>query len=283
MTEATDKKPFNLNDLKLLMSRLREPEYGCPWDRAQSYKTIVSSTIEEVYEVVDAIEEENPQQLKEELGDLLFQIIFYSQLGKEDGIFDFDDIVSAITTKLLRRHPHVFPEGTLESRIDLNALNDDRQQEKIKASWERIKQEERQQKGHQAIMDDVPRALPATMRALKLQKRAASVGFDWENISGVYDKLFEEIDELKEAVSQSQESISQQPSAIEEELGDLLFTVVNLARHLKIEPEMALRRANNKFEQRFRHMETTSREQGKALEQQSSETLEQWWQQAKRV
>ncbi len=282
MTETKDKS-FSLTDLTFLMSRLREPEYGCPWDLAQSYKTIASSTIEEVYEVIDAIEQEDPHQLKEELGDLLFQIIFYSQLGKEDGVFDFNDIVSAITTKLLRRHPHVFPEGTLESKIDLRTINDDRQQEKIKASWERIKQEERQQKGHQAIMDDVPRALPATMRALKLQKRASSVGFDWENISGVYDKLFEEVDELKEATLLFQAGKIKEPAAIEEELGDLLFTVVNLARHLKVEPEMALRGANNKFEQRFRHIEAKAKEQGKAINQQSSETLEEWWERAKQV
>lgn len=270
---------YTIDDLLTLMARLREPEYGCPWDLAQSYQTIVASTLEEAYEVVDAIEQEDYSQLKDELGDLLFQVIFYSQLGREDSRFDFHDVVSSITTKLLRRHPHVFPDGTLDSRIDLgnSDLPDvDRRQHAIKQSWEQIKKEERQQKGQQQMMADVPRALPAVPRAWKLQKRAASVGFDWQQVSGVYDKVQEEIAELQEAAA------TDNPSAVEEELGDLLFSVINLARHLKVEPETALRRANNKFEQRFQHLEALADDSGQSLSEQSVETLEQWWQQAKR-
>jgi ATP diphosphatase len=266
---------YKLEDLLELMTRLREPDYGCPWDIEQSYKTIAPSTLEEAYEVVDAIESDDPQQLKEELGDLLFQVVFYSQLGREDGYFDFHQIVSSLTEKLVRRHPHVFPEGTLDSRIDLDNTDVDRRQEVIKASWERIKQEERERKGYEGIMDDVPTALPANVRAVKLQKRAASVGFDWPEIDGVYNKIEEEIAELKEATSISSKS------AIEEELGDLLFSVINLSRHLKIEPETALRRANNKFEQRFKKLESIAREQSVPIDEQSIDTLNDWWQQVK--
>lgn len=291
---------YALDDLLQLMSRLREPEYGCPWDLAQSYKSIVASTLEEAYEVADAIEQGDYAQLKEELGDLLFQIIFYSQLGKEEDRFDFHDIVSSITQKLLRRHPHVFPDGTLASRIKVNGPDDaggeeeksnKARQEQIKAQWEQIKSEERQQKGHVSVLDDVPVALPSSVRALKLQKRAASVNFDWSDIQGVYDKIDEEIREVRAATENfEQYSNTNNPESakakalkgeIEEELGDLLFTVVNLSRHLKVDPETALRRANHKFEARFRCVESLAQEQSKALAEQSADTLEAWWQQAK--
>ncbi|MGH1485878.1 MAG: nucleoside triphosphate pyrophosphohydrolase [Cellvibrionaceae bacterium] len=266
---------YTINDLLTLMARLREPDFGCPWDLDQSYRTIAASTLEEAYEVVDAIEQDNVEQLKEELGDLLFQVVFYSQLGKEDQRFSFDDITSSITAKLLRRHPHVFPDGTLDSRIDLDCLDVDRRQASIKATWEATKREEREQKGYHGIMDDVPTALPATIRSTKLQKRAASVGFDWDSTDGVYEKIAEEIAELKEA-TESASSV-----AIEEELGDLLFSVINLSRHLKVEPETALRKANSKFEQRFNKMESIAEAKSTSLDAQSMQTLNEWWQQAK--
>jgi len=298
------------------MARLREPDYGCPWDLAQSYSTIVSSTLEEAYEVVDAIEQGNHQQLKEELGDLLFQIVFYSQLGHEENQFNFHDIVSSITEKLLRRHPHVFPDGTLESRISrqqseniaADAKNQDAAQGKIKQAWEKTKQGERQEKGFSSLMDDIPIALPSTSRAYKLQKRAASVNFDWPNTAGVYSKIEEEIDELRTAIADLQaladgkkcanveraESVVERRADtnsvkdsmkenIEEELGDVFFTLINLARHLKVEPETALRKANGKFEARFRHLEAWAQQQSLDISLQKPEVLEKWWQQAKKA
>jgi len=293
---------YSLEDLLSLMARLREPGYGCPWDLAQTYKTIASSTLEEAYEVVDAIEQDDPKQLKEELGDLLFQIIFYSHLAKEEEKFDFHDVVSSITEKLLRRHPHVFPDGTLESRIDLNSasqFNDDEQatiQASIKRAWEKIKAEERQTKGHSSLLADIPLALPSTVRAVKLQKRAASVNFDWSNIQDVYDKVQEEITELQEASAELQNSnqlveelagnnnvkSKNTENAVEEELGDLLFTVINLSRHLKVDPETALRRANSKFESRFRYIETLANQQSTELAVLSEDVLEALWKRAKK-
>ncbi|MDP6199112.1 MAG: nucleoside triphosphate pyrophosphohydrolase, partial [Porticoccaceae bacterium] len=170
------KDSYNIADLRYLMKRLRDPKTGCPWDLKQTYQTIASHSVEEVYEVVDAIERNNIEHLSEELGDLLFQIIFYSQLGEEEGQFDFDAVVSNITEKLLRRHPHVFPDGSLDSiRTDDQAASE----KEIKRNWERIKQQERNERGERGILEDIPRALPALMRAAKLQKRAAGVGFDW--------------------------------------------------------------------------------------------------------
>ena len=269
---------YTINDLKTLMARLREPVYGCPWDQVQSYKTIAPSTLEEAYEVVDAIEQGKPQQLKEELGDLLFQVIFYSQLGTEDEAFNFDDIVSSLTAKLIRRHPHVFPEGTLKSRINPELVGSDDREAMIKASWEMIKQEEREQKGQPGLLEDVPLAFPALPRAAKLQKRAARIGFDWPDTAGVYDKIAEEIAELKTAEENNDKE------NIEEELGDLLFTVVNLSRHLKVDPESALRRANQKFEARFKAIEKFAQEENITLsgnDKVSAEQLEQWWEKAK--
>lgn len=309
-------KTYSLEDLLHLMTRLREPGYGCPWDLAQSYSTIVSSTLEEAYEVVDAIEQGNHQQLKEELGDLLFQIVFYSQLGHEENQFNFHDIVSSITEKLLRRHPHVFPEGTLESRISLqqseniaaDAKNQDAAQGKIKQAWEKTKESERQEKGFSSLMDDIPIALPSTSRAYKLQKRAASANFDWPSTAGVYSKIEEEIDELRTAIADLQalanekkcvnveraESVVERRADtnsvkdsmkenIEEELGDVFFTLINLARHLKVEPETALRKANGKFEARFRHIEALAQQQSLDISVQKPEVLEEWWQQAKKA
>jgi ATP diphosphatase len=283
---------YTIDDLQYLMQRLREPKYGCPWDQAQSYQSIASSTIEEMYEVIDAIEQNDLNQLKDELGDLLFQIIFYSQLGKEDNAFTFTDITTAITNKLINRHPHVFPDGTLDSRSTGLEKDSLQAQAEIKKSWEQIKQKERLAKGQKGIMADIPRALPATIRAAKLQKRASSVGFDWPNIDGVYKKIDEEVDEVKGAVSHLHalqavngkvldKDLSLAGEQVTAEIGDLLFSVINLARHLKVDPETALRHANIKFEQRFHYLENTADKHNTTIQAQTSASLEAWWQASK--
>lgn len=265
-------RTYDLDDLKLLMSRLRDPIDGCPWDKEQSFETIVPHTLEESYELADAISKGDMQHIKEELGDVLFQVIFYSQLGKEQQAFDLNDVISELTAKLIRRHPHVFPEGTLESR----AGEQKAENAQIKQAWETIKSQERQDKDQLSVLDDIPLALPALNRAGKLQKRAARVGFDWPEITPVLDKLQEEIIELEQARLQSD------VVAIESELGDILFCCVNLARHLKINPETALRSTNQKFERRFKYIEQQCQEQGKRLEDTPLEELDRLWDQAKK-
>ena len=244
------KNKYSIADLRYLMKRLRDPDTGCPWDIKQTYQTIAPHTIEEVYEVIDTIERGNVEHLSEELGDLLFQIIFYSQLGEEDRQFDFDTVVSTITEKLLRRHPHVFPDGTLTSVRTDNQLASDKE---IKRNWELIKQQERNDKGEHGLLEDIPLALPALLRATKLQKRAASVGFDWTETTAVIAKLKEEIAELEA------EMASANVQGIDEEFGDVLFSCVNLARHLMVDPEKALAKSNNKFKRRFEAMEALAR------------------------
>ncbi|MBR9869822.1 MAG: nucleoside triphosphate pyrophosphohydrolase [Gammaproteobacteria bacterium] len=274
---------YSIDDLKTLMARLREPETGCPWDTKQTYSTIVPHTIEEAYEVADAIAREDFPHLKDELGDLLFQVIFYGQIGKEDGHFDFDAIVDHLVRKLIRRHPHVFPEGTLDSRVDPDNRPDEAW---IKASWERIKAEERASKPVTeepvSRLDGIARTLPAIARAEKLQKRASNHGFDWPDITPVFDKLHEEIDELKEAW-QAAEAGTGDRDAVEDELGDLMFVCVNLARFMKVNPEQALERTNRKFDARFRAIERILLEQGRDLDSESLEALDAIWQQVKGV
>lgn len=262
---------YQLTDLLELMARLRDPQSGCPWDIKQSYQTITNSTIEEAYEVVDAIEQGDFDHLKEELGDLLFQVVFYTQLSREDGLFTFEDIVDTLTAKLIRRHPHVFPDGTLESRQASTAPD----AEAVKRSWEAIKKDERQKKGRSRLLDDVPIALPAIARASKLQKRAASVGFDWLEWRPVVEKVKEELAEFEEAMEQNDDRAS------EEELGDLMFSVVNLARHCKLDPERTLRKANKKFTERFNFIEDCLNSRGENLQTASSEQMEALWEQAK--
>ena len=237
---------YSIDDLRYLMSRLRDPQTGCPWDIKQNYKTIAPHTVEEVYEVIDAIERGDLEHLSEELGDLLFQIIFYTQLGAEDGLFDWDKVVNGITDKLVRRHPHVFPDGTLQSVRSANAVFDTKA---INKKWEAIKQQERVDKGEDGTLADIPMALPSLSRAYKLQKRAASVGFDWTNPTDVLAKVKEEIAELEVEIAKG-DSL-----AMEDEMGDLLFSCVNLARHLSIDPEKAMRLSSNKFKRRFEAME----------------------------
>ncbi|XKH00265.1 nucleoside triphosphate pyrophosphohydrolase [Marinobacter nauticus] len=274
---------YSIDDLKYLMARLREPETGCPWDTKQTFKTIVPHTIEEAYEVADAIEREDYPHLKDELGDLLFQVIFYAQMGREQDHFDFDGVVDHLVRKLVRRHPHVFPEGTLESRIDPDNRPDEAW---IKESWERIKAEERAEKAEAAEpdsrLDGIARTLPAMARADKLQRRAARHGFDWPNVEPVFDKLHEEIDELKEAW-QAAEAGTGERDAVEDELGDLLFVCVNLARFMKVTPEQALNRTNHKFEARFRAIEKVLAEQGRDMDEESLAALDEIWQSVKGV
>ena len=264
---------YTIDDLKYLMQRLRDPVDGCPWDLDQDFRSIVPSTIEEAYEVADAIEREDFDELASELGDLLFQVVFYARLAEEQRHFDLEEIVHVLVTKLVRRHPHVFPDGTLESRRgDLPETPD---HAGIKASWERIKADERQRRGQHGVLDDVPLNLPALTRAQKLQKRAARVGFDWSDAAPVFDKLDEELAELRDALN------SGEREEIEEEVGDLLFTCVNLARHLKLDAESALRRSQHKFVERFAYIEAALAGSGETPEQVSADRLEQLWQEAK--
>lgn len=267
---------YQLTDLLHLMARLRDPQYGCPWDLQQNYATIVPHTIEEAYEVADAIERGDFDHLPGELGDLLFQVVYYSQLAQEEGRFEFATVVDAITRKLLRRHPHVFPDGDLYGAPDMARLSE----AAVKQRWEEIKAEERAEQAaapeQLSLLDDVPNTLPALSRAAKLQKRTAQVGFDWPDALPVVDKVREELDEVLEAMS------ANDSEAMAEEIGDLLFVVVNLARHLKADPETALRAANAKFERRFRFIEQVLREQGRDIQACSLEELDSIWAQAKR-
>lgn len=269
---SESKAETSIEALLALMGRLREPETGCPWDLEQSYQSIAPSTIEEAYEVVDAIERGDYQHLKEELGDLLFQVVFYSQLGREDGYFSFDDIVLGITDKLLRRHPHVFPDGTVDSRVEPGKRLSEAD---VKEQWEAIKQDERSEKGHRGALSDVPVNLPSIARAYKLQKRAARVGFDWPDVHGVIAKIQEELGELEQAIA------SGRKEAMEAELGDALFTLINLARHLKLEPDSALRACNRRFVERFEYVESALQERGRDLGQADMAEMEALWQEAK--
>ena len=274
----------NIDSLIELMSRLRDPVQGCPWDLEQSITTLLPHTLEEVYEVADAIENGSMVELEDELGDLLFQIVFYAQLASEGGSFNFDDIASGVTKKLLRRHPHVFPDGTLESFGATKVLSSDQ----VLLNWDAIKEIEREEKRERSrqagieigeagisLLDDVPRALPAMERARKLQKRTASVGFDWDTIAPVLAKLKEEVAELEEAL---QAGIKKE---IQHELGDVLFAAVNLARHAKVEPEVALRGCNGRFEARFRFIEKRLQDEGTDFKNKSLAELDRLWDLAK--
>ena len=216
-----------MDALLAIMSRLRDPETGCPWDLRQDFRTIVPYTVEETYELVDAIEAADYEQVREELGDVLFQVVFYAQLGAERELFDFKDVLDGISSKLVSRHPHVF--GDLQASETGQSLSE----AEVKQNWERFKQAEREKKMRSAILDDVPRALPSLSRAQKLQKRAARVGFDWQDTDGVWGKIEEEMAELREAIAADSQA------EIEAELGDVLIAVVNLARHLGIDAETA--------------------------------------------
>jgi ATP diphosphatase len=265
-----------VKDLLEVMARLRDPERGCPWDLQQHFASIAPHTLEECYELVDAIERGDFPQIRDELGDVLFQVIFYAQLGREQNRFDFEDVVHSIVEKLLRRHPHVFPSGSLSDDVSDPAASEKVAVEQVGVNWERIKQEERANKNQTGILDDVPIALPALSRAVKLQKRAARVGFDWSDWRDVLVKIEEEKNELAAAVAAGD------ADDITDEMGDLLFACVNLARMLKVDPETALRSTNRKFERRFGHIERTLNAQGRRLEETSLAEMDALWNEAKR-
>lgn len=254
-----------IEELLRIMARLRDPRKGCPWDQKQTWESIAPYTIEEAYEVADAIEGKDYSEVKNELGDLLFQVVFYAQMGQEQGLFDFDAIVDGICEKMIRRHPHVF--------ADVQHENDTA----LKEAWEHEKSRERVCKGgRNSVLDGVARTLPALVRSDKLQKRAARVGFDWPDAGGAAEKVKEELLEVREAIA------SNDQEAVEDEVGDLLFAAVNVARLLGVDAEQALRKGNRKFEQRFSRMEQQLKENGHDdLRTLTLQQLEQAWEQVK--
>jgi len=251
-----------IDRLLAIMARLRDPDRGCPWDREQNFATIAPYTIEEAYEVADAIEREDMTALKDELGDLLLQVVFHARMAEEAGLFAFDDVAQAIADKMERRHPHVFGDAEIAS---VAAQNE---------AWEAHKAAEREAKGEAAsVVEGVAIALPALVRAAKISRRAARIGFDWPDADSVIDKIEEGLDEIEDAIDDRAP-----PAALEEEIGDLLFATANLARKLDIEPETALRRATAKFERRFRRVETLAAERGIGR---NLDALEALWQEVK--
>lgn len=248
-----------------MMARLRDPQCGCPWDVEQTFATIAPYTIEEAYEVADAIERADMPALKEELGDLLFQVAFHARMAEEHGAFDFADVAQALADKMIERHPHVFSEA-----------GDGRTAEQQTLAWETLKAEKRAAKGAPSLLDDVAMALPALMRAEKLTKRAARINFDWPTPDEVLEKLEEELAELHDA------RVREDHEALTEEMGDILFVMANLARKLKVDPEEALRRANAKFTRRFQYIERALAEQGRTGPQ-PLDDMEAMWLEAKRA
>jgi MazG family protein len=278
--------PVTFTDLVALMARLRSPE-GCPWDREQTYATLAPMLLEEAYEAFEAVEEARegrPEELRGELGDLLFQIVFYAQVASERGEFTIDDVVEAIHTKMVRRHPHVFAG---ESAAD---------SAEVLRNWEAIKAEEKRAAGKSeaakdaSLLDGVSAKAPALMEAHQLTTKAARVGFDWQNVEQIFDKLHEEVDELKAAIEESRAGDDSgggvaaneaRQSRVREELGDLLFVVTNIARHLTVEPEAALKLTNRKFRHRFRHIERGLEARGQTLDAATLDEMEALWLEAK--
>jgi ATP diphosphatase len=271
MTTQPPADPRDIRSLIAVMRALRTPVTGCPWDLEQTFETIAPYTIEEAYEVADAIERGTRDELCEELGDLLLQVVYHSRMAEEDGAFTFADVVEAITTKMVRRHPHVF--GDAEARTA----------GAVKGFWERIKDEEKADVAKRdgsgdtqpGALDGVPLALPAMLRAVKLQRKAARVGFDWPHVNGAFDKVKEELTELRHEVDGGSQA------ARTEEFGDLLFAIANIGRHLGIDPEAALRATNAKFERRFRAVETALGEKGKSPSDSTLEEMDALWDEAK--
>lgn len=264
---------YSLDDLLALMTMLRDRNHGCPWDQKQTFASVAPYTIEEAYEVLDAILREDISELREELGDLLFQVVFHAQMASEQNAFNFSDVVQTIVEKMLRRHPHVFPDGTFDSYASESKLLED----EIARQWQQIKAQEKQAKGQniKGLLDDVPTSFPVLMQAVKLQKQAAKVGFDWPEVTPVFAKIREELDELEEAITHLTQA------EVEAELGDVLFAVSNLARHLSVSPEAALMQTNIKFRRRFAFMESLLSDQNKPLTDCSLDELDQLWERAK--
>ena len=254
-----------IDDLIAIMAALRHPQGGCPWDREQDFASIAPYTIEEAYEVADAIARNDMAELRDELGDLLFQVVFHARMAEEEGIFTFADVVTAIVDKMTRRHPHVFGEAEVADA------------EEQTRAWEQLKADERKHKGeHHSLLDGITLGLPSLSRAVKLQKRAARAGFDWPSIEGVMAKIEEELNEVRSELE------TDNRKALQEEMGDLLFACVNLARHAGLDPEESLRAGNFKFEQRFRYLEQALQQQGRELEQCSLEEMDRLWELAKK-
>ena len=253
-----------MKKLHKITTQLRDPDSGCPWDKEQSFESIADSTIEEAYEVVEAIESKDYESLKDELGDLLFQVSFHSLMAEEKGLFTLDDVIESISDKLVRRHPHVFSNKKIESSFEQTD------------EWEKIKvSEQREKDKDSSLMDNIGKNQPALNRSFKIGKKARAVGFDWPDIDGVYKKIHEEIDELKAAIESTDEK------EIKNELGDLFFTLVSLARHLEVNPENALRGANRKFIDRFKIMEHLAKARNRTLDEMTLEELESLWNEAK--
>ncbi|MEM6461649.1 MAG: nucleoside triphosphate pyrophosphohydrolase [Pseudomonadota bacterium] len=264
----------DIADLIEIMASLRHPETGCPWDLKQDFRSIKPYTIEEAYEVADAVERDDLDDLCDELGDLLLQVVFHARMAEEIGAFDFGDVVHSITAKMVRRHPHIFADGTADTPAG------------VKARWEEIKQSENEQKAErrrltgcsapkQSLLDSVPRALPALTEAVKLQRKAASVGFDWREAEPVLAKIEEELEELRQALAMDD------TAKIRDEFGDVLFSLVNLGRHVEADPEMALRDTNTKFRNRFAFVEHALNENEIGPEEATLEQMESLWRKAK--
>jgi MazG family protein len=268
--------PATFTDLIALMDRLRSPE-GCPWDREQDYGTLAPMLLEEAYEAFEAVEEANaghPDELRDELGDLLFQIVFYAQVAKERGEFTIDDVADSVHAKMVRRHPHVFADASAKNATE------------VLRNWETIKAEEKRTKGLsavQSLLDGVSKKAPALMEAHQLSTKAARVGFDWQQLEDIFAKVQEEIDELRVAIDVHAKSKAETDHArVREEIGDVLFAVTNISRHLKVEPEAALKLTNRKFRKRFGYIENRLQQSGQSMHGMSIERLEELWQEAKR-
>ena len=260
MVDFQKKEKYNFNDLLRIMEILRAPD-GCMWDREQDHQSIRRNFIEEPYEVCEAIDEQDPEHLKEELGDVLLQVVFHTEMEKEKGVFDIGDVADGICKKLIYRHPHIF--GTVEVGSS----------EEILRNWDELKRKEKHQETDTSALESVAKSLPGLIRAEKLQKKAAKVGFDWENAQGALEKVEEELDEVKRAVAGDGDP--------EEEIGDLLFAVVNVARHLKVDPERAMEKTCNKFVRRFAEMERQAQQENKALSDLSLTELDTLWNRSK--
>ena len=259
-----DIKPADaMRELLAIMTRLRDPESGCPWDVKQNYATIAPYTIEEAYEVADAIDRGNFDDLREELGDLLLQVVFHSEMAREEGRFDFHDVVRGICEKMIRRHPHVFGDADVRTAEEQTRL------------WEAQKRREKND-DDTSVLAGIARGMPEWQRALKLQKRAATIGFDWPNVTPVFDKLHEELDEVRAELADGADH-----ERLTDEIGDVLFVCVNLARHAKVDVSQALRVANAKFERRFRHMEATAQAEGLTLSDLDLTAQDALWDRAK--
>ena len=256
---------YSLNDLLAIMARLRDPETGCPWDREQTFQTIAPYTLEEAYEVVDAIERNDIAHLEEELGDLLFQVVYHARMAEEQGAFDFARVVQGLAEKLVRRHPHIF---SAEDSSELTF-------EEVREKWQNIKAQEKQQKAESSLLDGIPKNLPALVIAQKLQDKAARVNFDWPDVRLVLDKLKEEIAEIEEAIDQGDQD------AVASEVGDFLFAATNLARHLNVDAEQSVRGCNRKFRKRFAFIEQSVAAQGKTMKECTLEELDAFWNEAK--